>query len=119
MLFYIYFHRKDWIKETMPVDEVKVITQMIRNVCDNVDSITDGLGSLGDADARTTLEDIRVGELEHIQMLTLELTRMIMNNDSSPEIMETDSADASAFAMGELNYNKGEYKHEDVPKTCS
>jgi len=103
----------------MPVDEVKVITQMIRSVCDTIDSLSDGLESLGAADARSTLADVRVGELEHIQMLTLELTRLIMDDNSIPDTMEVDSADAGVFAQGDLNYVKGEYKSEDVPRTCS
>ena len=97
----------------MPVNDIKTVTQMVRSVCDSIDSLTDGLECLGDAETRTTLEDIRVGELENIQMLTLELTRKIMNSGSIPDMVNESTGD-SAFFAGELNHVKGEYKHEDV-----
>lgn len=97
----------------MPVNDIKTVTQMVRRICDDIDSLTDGLSGLGDADVRTTIEEVRVGELENLQMLTLELTRQIMNNSTSSDV-EADSVDGGVFATGELNYTKGEYEHEDA-----
>ena len=94
------------------------VCQQIEKTCQKIGSMTMGLEQLenGGNDALLeTYEDLRFGELEHLQRLTLALTQLITqeedgdNSASSETIVNEDDANGgSVFAEGELTSNIGD-----------
>lgn len=70
-----------------------------------------------------TYEDMIFGELEHVQRLTLVLTKLIAQEEdgetsasSEETVNEDDAGGGSVFAEGDLTSNIGDKSLEDDPK---
>ena len=69
--------------------EVYEMNEAIKNICmalkeeaDAIISYTDKIESYKDSDTEQIFETIRLDEVEHVQNLCLELTRIITSSDS-------------------------------------
>lgn len=69
--------------------EVYEMNEAIKNICmalkeeaDAIISYTDKIESSKDSDTEQIFETIRLDEVEHVQNLCLELTRIITSSDS-------------------------------------
>ena len=87
--------------------------EQIGGCAERISSLTSSLPVLAVEKNNASLilyEEMRISELENLQKLTLELTRMI----SEEHGVNVDEADAGSFFAGELNSNIGEKKVEEV-----
>ena len=85
------------------------VTGQAIKTLERVCALTQGMNAVG-ADKTEVIDlykDMRLDELEHAQLLVLQLTQLV----SGELIM--DGEGGSAFGPGELNYNKGETEDED------
>ena len=72
-------------------------------ICERISTLTFSLDKLKgkDVSLQQTYEDMRINELEQLQHLVLQLTRLIVGE---PE--HGDEAEGSVFSAGDLDYKK-------------
>lgn len=87
------------------VDRIARLTKLLCASASMVDMLHAGMGNAWVDDLS---EDMLLDELHHVQMITIELTKLIAGSDDNAD------GDGSVFAEGELNDNLGEKDAEDV-----
>lgn len=84
------------------------ISRQIAKVSERIELLSNGMEAIeqnADSDVAGTYEEMRLQELEHLQCLTLEITRFIAGNSDSEEAENTDDGEGSAFSEGKLTRN--------------
>ena len=93
----------------------------IQNLCDQLSlavgrirSMTESMVEPADPLLVETYEDMRMTELEHVQILTLTLTKLIAPAvPDTADAEDTARGDGSAFMPGELTHEKGEVEEPE------
>lgn len=85
------------------------ISSQLKSVCEKIATLTTGIGTVGEQyEALTAVyEELLLDEVHHAQVLTLEMTRATIGQD-------TNTDEGSVFAEGELNsVNEEQEKAEE------
>lgn len=92
----------------MNTTEITEIARQAPKICERIASLTISLGKLAGKDERlqSTYSDMRINELEQLQHLTLELTRLIVGDEPDHE----DEGEGNVFFGGELDHKKKDEK---------
>lgn len=76
-------------------ESIKTVCQALKEQADAVISLTDKINQIlqlnDNKDSAKTLEIIRLDEIEHIQNLTLEVTKIISSNTTLVSTSDTDN----------------------------
>lgn len=71
-------------------ESIKTICQLLKEEAEAIISYTEKISALdqmeGMESTKQELDMIRLDEVEHVQKLTLELTRLVMDNPPDPEV---------------------------------
>ena len=83
---------------------ISAICRQLKLVCDRIDNMSMDIEQFeqNNSDMVEVYASLRLDELEHAQMLTLNLTKLMTQADSEEPNVNTDEG-GSVFAAGELN----------------
>lgn len=83
---------------------ISAICRQLKLVCDRIDNMSMDIEQFeqNNSDMVEVYASLRLDELEHAQMLTLNLTRLMTQADVEEPNVNTDEG-GSVFAAGELN----------------
>lgn len=100
--------------------EIGNLSRQLKAVSEKIESLAEGIAA--NANLSPSLVELYRGllldEIEHTQILTLELTRRMAEAESSEDgTMNADEGDGSAFGPGDLTDTLGEKKPEDPAET--
>jgi hypothetical protein len=81
------------------------ISRQLTKASESIGSLAMGIQDVeqGIADISGVYEDLLLSEVEHAQILTLELTKLLTSDDGAPN---TDEGDGSVFSQGDLTHTK-------------
>lgn len=87
-----------------------ICTQLIKS-CEKIQAVNSGMAMIEHStpELLETYDGIRFDELEHTQVLVLNLTQLVTASSAEDENMD----DGSAFGPGELTAVQGEKKNEE------
>lgn len=99
------------MKNAIAIGEV---CRNIKNTCHSIEDITMSIETLeAHGEGLEMFESQRFDLLEHLQQMTLQVTKMIAQA-AEPVTHSTANGDDSVFAAGELSHNKGDKTQDDT-----
>ena len=96
---------------------IRTLTRQIPQVAGRIESLVDAIaeGNLSHSGVNETYTPIFMDELEHVQMMVLKLTELMLDYAGTDQ--NADENGGSVFQQGELDYAKEDSDDEFDPET--
>lgn len=86
----------------MEIDQISSVSRQLKMSCEKIDSLADGVKN--SPQLEEVYDSLMLDEVKHVQILALELTKLVANEGR---------ADEGVFAEGDLNSTPGEEDDDD------